>query len=196
MMTEKNVNIPIPQGTDIKGAAGAKRMGCVKIYHAYSKDIERDAVYIETDMSSEDVADIVIGLQFYIEENTTNGSNCCITQEMAAYMMTEYFGCRLIPKDSLPNDLPLRRYKGEGCEDFNYDCDICGFDPCWLPCRENSVDLYSDRESRLGHSVHAKCMKKVEHLEGTEFLTKLCRYYDNEEPWGNELTVKEILELY
>lgn len=154
-------------------------MGIYKICHSYACD-DSGSVYLESPMDVSSTADIIIGLQLYIEDNTKYGEHSFITEEMAQYLMCNFFHCR-----------PVERNKIRECREYSEeDGDIP-----WT----NHIDLYADREERCGKG-YGKYLKPIVLRKDTDFIKKLCAFYNDDAVFDHEpvhlLSVEEILEKY
>lgn len=71
-----------------------------KIHHSFACD-DTGSIYIATNLSVEEVADLIIGLEFYIETHSKYGERSCITEEMAGYFLCEFYGAILVSRERL-----------------------------------------------------------------------------------------------
>ncbi|MDO4469855.1 MAG: hypothetical protein Q4C84_08430 [Bacillota bacterium] len=149
-----------------------------KIDYAYAND--SSSVYIETDMDEKEVADLIIGLEFYIEEYTKYGEHECITDEMAVYFLCKFYNAVIFDSERIH-------------ELDTYDEEMQDID-------ENfQIDLYQEREMRCD-SGYKKYIEKIRsHLE-TNYVKKLCAFYNDDMIFGKYphkyLSVTEILKKY
>lgn len=156
-----------------------KKTNACKIYHSYScVDV---GLYIGTDMTVYELADIIVGLQFYIEDNTKHGEHTCITEEMAVYLLCNHFNCEEYDKDNL--------------------CQLESYDDTEKDLVESQwIDLYGDREIRCGITKRDECKEKIKPYAETDYIKKLCRYYDDDAAFSKSpydmLTPLQILEKY
>lgn len=149
-----------------------------KICHPYAVS-DKSSVYIETTKGTSEIADIVVGLQFYLEENTKYGDCYDITPEIAAYMLCEFFNCKLVDKSE------IEKFK-------EYDSDIGDVNDCY------TIDLHSDREHRCGKN-YKQYITKISKITHTEFVKALCSFFDDGslfEPPMKVWTMQDILAKY
>ena len=150
-----------------------------KIVHLYAKSDE-GSVYVESDLGIHEVADIIIGLEFFIEDHTKYGENSFVTEEMGAYLLCNFFGCKQVDR----ND--IRNYK-------EYDTQIQDIPDIY------HIDLYSEREIRCGE-YYEKYEECIEAIKDSEYIRKLCAFYDDDRVFGTSvvriISSKDILEKY
>lgn len=132
-------------------------MAILKISHFYSLDKEKESRYIETDMSMDEAANIVIGLQFFIEENTTYGSIGTVDENTAQEFLCQFFGCSPVTR---------QEWKLQGNK------------------RSHTIDLYMERERRVGQC--AEMCAHIEPYRDTPFMQTLMAFFENEENVGND----------
>ena len=120
---------------------GQETRNVYKIHHSFACD-DTGSIYIATNLSVEEVADLIIGLEFYIETHSKYGERSCITEEMAGYFLCEFYGAILVSRERLSK---LNEYDKEE-EDIT---------------SEYWIDLYGDREKRCGPDFH-KYIDKIE----------------------------------
>lgn len=149
-------------------------MSIFKIVHYYAKDMERDAQYVESELQQPQVADLVVGLQFFLEDNCSNTDN--FNEEMASYLLCNFFGCKKVDKaawtrfsQSLDED--------EIAEEWYY------------------VDLFCDREERCGPD-YKQYQAPIENLKDTKFIKALCAFFNSEESSHASPPVEELLAKY
>lgn len=149
-----------------------------KIYHTYSSTY--DGIYVESDMDINEVADIVIGLQFYIEDFTKHGAHACITEEMAVYLLCEFFNCERYNT----GNLYLHKFYDTDTDDLA--------EILW-------IDLYSDREHRCGKD-YKKYIDRIKPYVRSEYITKLCSFFNDGDIFKKSkysmLTPQEIIKKY
>lgn len=149
-----------------------------KIYHQYYES--QEPIYIETQKDMKELADAIVGLQFYIEDHTKYGPNNTITLEMAAYMLCEYFECKIVPKEL------ISKYD-------EYDEDIDDVDDIY------EIELYHERELRCGKDYKLYILK-LSGILRTEFMKSLYAFFNNAEIFENglasEWNVDDILAKY
>ncbi len=133
-------------------------MNIYKLNHPY---IQHEAVYLSTDMERERVADIYAGFEFYIELNTRCGNESVIDESVAAYLLCSLFGCTLYDKSKLPL---LDQYDSK-IQDI---------------AESEWIDLYEEREARCVSKCEQYIQKILSYTD-TEFIRKLCAYFNNEE---------------
>lgn len=141
----------------------------------------KDPVYISTDMSLEEVADIYVGFEFYIEFNTRYGDENVINEEVAAYLLCNICGCSVYDEKKLHL---LNKYDPETA-DLN--------ETEW-------IDLFDERERRCCPD-YEQYIQKILKYKDAEFFRKLCAYFDSEEiharPLGTDtLSPEEIAKKY
>lgn len=141
----------------------------------------KDAVYISTDMSLDEVADIYCGFEFYIELNTRYGLESEIDIDVAVYLLCSIFGCTVFDKKKISS---LDKYDAE-MNDL---------------AESEWIDLYDERERRCG-SDDDKYVQQILQYTGNEFVRKLCAYFNSEEvhtrPAGTDfLSPEEIMMKY
>lgn len=153
-----------------------------KITHTYSVT-EQESRYIETVLSAKRVADIVTGLQFYLEDNSKHGMKLCITEDMASYLLCNFFYCRAVKRDEL-------------CQSGDYEP---GIDD--IP-EQFHIDLYTEREARCGED-YQKYEVYIELIANSSFIKSLCSYFDDDTAfkklWDENapmLSLEEILQNY
>ncbi len=149
-----------------------------KLCFPYTK---KDSVYLSTDMSKEQAADIYVGFELYIETNTKYGDCSVIDIDVAAHLLCDLFGCSVFNKENLHL---LGSYDPKQ-KDLTEDC--------W-------IDLYEERERRCGEGYERYIQNIMEYTD-TEFVRKLCAYFDSEDVYqmsaeSGFLSPEQIMEWY
>ena len=152
-----------------------------KIGYPYPND--QTPQYVETSLPAEKVADILIGLEFYLEDNTKYGMNLAITEEMAAYLLCKFFDCRTVEKEQI------------GKSKW-YDADIEDI------AEIMHIDLFAERERRCG-DAYQKYEANIESIKETKFVKALCSYFNDDiafkKIWNENahmLSSVEIMQKY
>ena len=135
-----------------------------------------NAIYIKSDMSKEEICDIIVGLQFYLEDNTIFGTHIFIHENIMSYLMCEFFSCKLATKKDI---IFSKGYNKE----YN---DIT---------KSNHINIYNERDKRCG-SHYKDYEENILHLKDSKFIQKLCTYYNDESVLKKYLTTEQILEKY
>lgn len=149
-------------------------MAIYKIWHTYSKDIEAQARYIETDLSQKEAADIIIGLQLHTEEYTRCGESCCINEDMAQYLMCNFFGCK--PADKAAWTQYIRSTGGKRTRETKELC---------------SIDLYLERERRCGERFK-QLLAPIEAIKETDFMKAVRAFFDDEKCFTTRFSFGDI----
>jgi len=163
---------------------GQETRNVYKIYHSYT---DNRGVYIAIDNNSVDeVADLIVGLEFYIEMHAKYDEYAYITVEMAVYFLCKFHGAILVDQEMLSE---FKEYDEEA-EDVEFEY--------W-------IDLYEEREQRCGPDFH-KYIDKIEEYTETEYVKKLCAFFTDDTIFNDDtvysssvirfLSVEEIMENY
>ena len=148
-------------------------MAIYKIYHTYAIDKEKQAKYIETDMDQEEAANLVVGLQFYIEDHTVEGAHSTITEDHACYLLCHFFGCK---------ESTAEQWNEENMDRLDdYDDDCC-------------IDLFSEREFRCGLPEYYE--RPIVIIKNTPFIKAICAYFDSPSSQKEEHTAEDIIKQY
>lgn len=149
-----------------------------KIYHCYST--KEDALYIETDMSAEEVANILVGLQFYTEDFTEHGEHTCVTEAQASYFLCNCLDCT----EYAVSELPKLEFYDVDEEDLHMI---------------DWIDMYSEREHRCG-TDYKKYIELIKPYLETEYLVKLRAFFNDNSVFDmapyKMLSPQEIMEKY
>ncbi len=129
-----------------------------KLCFPYSK---KDSIYLSSDMNKEQIADIYVGFEFYMEEHTKYGDCSVIDVDVAAYLLCDLFGCSVFDKEYLHL--------------------LGSYDSKAKDLRESVwIDLYEERERRCGEG-HERYIQNIMEYTETEFVRKLRAYFDSED---------------
>lgn len=169
-------------------------MAVYKIYHKYSCDVEADAVYVESDLPQTRLADLVIGLQFFVEDNTRCGRSSCITEGMASYLLCNFFDCKPSGKAEwlrLVKGVISKKVTGAGRDRGATDVERVKDDVMPKYC----IELVGEREQRAG--PHYKRYKvPIRKLNNTKYIRALRAFFDAEDCFKTAPAVTELLSEF
>lgn len=141
-----------------------------KLDHYYNTS--HKGIFIESDMKFKEITDIIIGLQFYTEDFTKHGEHSCLTEEMVAYFLCEYYNCKNY--DYYNMDIKDKK-------------------------KYTKIDLYSEREYRCGDN-YKQYIELIKPYFNTEYIKKISLYFNDDSIFNQHclemLSPEEILKKY
>lgn len=118
-----------------------------KIKHFYDTN-DDSSEYIKSNYSKEEIINLLVGIQFYIEITTQTGINCVVNNDMLAYILCSFYGCKYVSKNMTDKNMNIEE-----------------------------IDMYFEREKRCGDNYIDYIINLRVNSKPKAFFD-LCKIYD------------------
>lgn len=158
-----------------------------EVYHLFDGRYEcrvETSRFIRSNLPKETIQDYIAGLMFFIEENTEFGSESSMSEDICAYLLTNFFGCT-----------PATREEWEAQRNVDKCPDTCESCDKLNGCEKYNIELFTTRESHCCPECD-EYEKPIEKLKDTNFMKALFEYYNSESCLHLDMTMEQVFRNF
>lgn len=132
-----------------------------------TSNYKNDARYIESALPQQQLEDVLIGLEFYMEDHCEDIEFCGLAEDYAAYFLTEFFDCKNSTEQAWDEQGDERRV----------------------------INLFTAREQRCGPG-YKKYVDPILTFESTEFIQAYLAFCKSPSADYEKFSAEELIQKY